>query len=122
MSNFESTTQTSPGWHMTDKLYQFLKNLVQLFLPAFSTLYLTLAGIWNLPYANQIVGSAAALATFLGVLLRISTKSYNASDARFDGALVKTVTEDGVTVYSLELNEDPGIAMDGKTSVSFKVV
>jgi hypothetical protein len=105
---------------MNDMTYGFLKNLVQLFLPAFSTLYLSLAGLWHLPYAQQVVGTAAALATFLGVLLRVSTKAYNANDANYDGSMVVTTTEDGVQLYSLELNGDPG-AMAEKKSVSFKV-
>lgn len=105
---------------MNNKLYNFLKNVVQLFLPAFSTLYLSLAGIWNLPYAQQVVGSATALATFLGVLLRISTKSYNANGANYDGNMVVTTNEEGVLVYSLELNGDPA-DLAGKSAVNFKV-
>jgi hypothetical protein len=105
---------------MNDKTYGFLKNLVQLFLPAFSTLYLSLAGLWHLPYAQQVVGTAAALATFLGVLLRISTKAYNANEANYDGSMVVTTNEEGVQVYSLELNGDPA-DMAGKSVVSFKV-
>lgn len=105
---------------MNDMMYGFLKNLVQLFLPAFSTLYLSLAGLWHLPYAQQVVGTAAALATFLGVLLRISTKAYNANDANYDGSMVVTTNEDGIQLYSLELNGDPS-AMTEKKSVSFKV-
>jgi TRAP-type uncharacterized transport system fused permease subunit len=54
-----------------------LKNLTQLVLPALGTLYFTIAGIWNLPYAEQIVGTITAIVTFLGVLLKISSMNYN---------------------------------------------
>lgn len=62
---------------MSNKTYDMLKNLTQLVLPALGTLYFTIAGIWNLPYAEQIVGTITAIVTFLGVLLKISSMNYN---------------------------------------------
>lgn len=62
---------------MSNKMYDILKNLTQLVLPALGTLYFTIAGIWNLPYAEQIVGTITAIVTFLGVLLKISSMNYN---------------------------------------------
>jgi hypothetical protein len=105
---------------LKDNVYNFLKNLVQIVLPAAATLYLSMAGIWGLPAAEQVAGSMAAIATFIGVLLRISTKAYNASDLSFDGNMIVSESEDGVTLYSLELNGDPE-ALLTKKSVSFKV-
>ena len=46
-------------------------------LPAAGTLYFTLAGIWGLPYGEQVVGTITAVDTFLGVILGISTSQYN---------------------------------------------
>ena len=60
-----------------DKVYDVLKWIVMIVLPAISTLYFALAGIWGLPMAEQIVGTIAAITTFLGVLLGISTAQYN---------------------------------------------
>jgi len=105
---------------LNDRMYEFLKNLVQLFLPAFATFYLTLGETWGLPYGQQVVTTCAALATFLGVLLRVSSKSYNASDSRYDGRLVVTENDEGGALYSLELDDDPE-ALVGKNSVSFKI-
>ena len=62
---------------MSNKTYDMLKNLTQLVLPALGTLYFTIAGIWNLPYAEQIVGTITAIVTFLGVLLKIASMNYN---------------------------------------------
>ena len=62
---------------LPDKIYDVLKWIVMICLPALSTLYFALAGIWNLPMAEQIVGTIAAITTFLGVLLGISTAQYN---------------------------------------------
>ena len=57
---------------MSNKTYDTLK-----WLPAAGTLYFALAGIWNLPYGEQVVGTITAVDTFLGVLLGISAASYN---------------------------------------------
>ena len=63
---------------MNDKVYDVLKEIAQIWLPAIATLYSTLALIWGLPYAEQIVGSIVAIDTFLGAILKISTVKYNA--------------------------------------------
>lgn len=62
---------------MTNKVYDVLKWIAQYFLPAIGTLYFALAGIWGLPYGEQIVGTITAVDTFLGVLLGISSAQYN---------------------------------------------
>jgi hypothetical protein len=61
---------------MSDKLYNILKWIAQIFLPALGTLYFALAGIWGFPYAEQVVGTITAIDTFLGVILGISTYKY----------------------------------------------
>ncbi|MFR8462799.1 MAG: phage holin [Ruthenibacterium lactatiformans] len=62
---------------MTNKVYDILKWIAQYFLPAIGTLCFALAGIWGLPYGEQIVGTITAVDTFLGVLLGISSAQYN---------------------------------------------
>lgn len=61
---------------MSNKVYDVLKVIAQLVLPAIGTLYAALAGIWGLPYAEQIVGTIAAIDTFLGTILQISSYKY----------------------------------------------
>lgn len=61
---------------MKNETYDVLKFIAQIFLPALGTLYFALAGIWNLPYGEQIVGTLTAIDTFLGAILKISTDSY----------------------------------------------
>jgi len=63
--------------YMSNKLYDVLKWIAQLLLPALGTLYFALAGIWGFPYGEQIVGTITAVDTFLGVILGISTANYN---------------------------------------------
>ena len=62
---------------MNNKTYDRLKWIAQILLPAIATLYFAIAKIWNLPYAEEIVGTITAVDTFLGVLLGISTNKYN---------------------------------------------
>ena len=62
---------------MSNKVYNTLKWIAMYLLPAAGTLYFALAGIWGLPYGEQIVGTITAVDTFLGVLLGISTAQYN---------------------------------------------
>lgn len=61
---------------MPDKVYDILKAIAMIVLPALGTLYFALAGIWGWPYAEQIVGTITAIDTFLGVILGISTMQY----------------------------------------------
>lgn len=61
---------------MSNKMYDILKYIAQIILPAIGTLYFALAGIWNFPYAEEIVGTITAIDTFLGVVLGISNSSY----------------------------------------------
>jgi hypothetical protein len=62
---------------LSDKLYNVLKFVAQYLLPGFATLYFGLAKIWNLPYAEQIVGTILAFDAFLGAVLGISVAQYN---------------------------------------------
>lgn len=61
---------------MSNKMYDILKWIAQYLLPALGTLYFAIAGIWGLPYGEQIVGTITAVDTFLGVVLGISSVKY----------------------------------------------
>jgi len=61
---------------MSNKMYDILKEIALVWLPAIATLYFTLAQIWGLPYGEQIVGTIAAIDTFMGAILHISTIQY----------------------------------------------
>lgn len=61
---------------MSNKMYDVLKWIAQLFLPAAGALYFALANIWGLPYGEEIVGTITAIDAFLGVILGISSKAY----------------------------------------------
>ena len=57
---------------MSNKVYDVLKYIALIVLPAIGTLYFAIAGIWDLPYGEQIVGTITAIDTFLGALLGIA--------------------------------------------------
>lgn len=101
------------------KMYDYMKFITQVALPALGTLYFALAGIWGLPAAEEIVGSIVAVDTFLGVLLQISANNYKNSDARFDGT-IGVFENDGKKVFTLNLDSDPE-KLDEKDEVVFKV-
>ena len=65
---------------LNNKVYDILKYIAQIVLPALGTLYFALAQIWKLPLGEEIVGTITAIDTFLGVLLGISSNQYNKED------------------------------------------
>jgi len=65
---------------LSNKTYDIMKWIVTIVLPALSALYWGLSGIWNWPYAEQVVGTIAVVTTFLGALLGISTAQYKKGD------------------------------------------
>lgn len=62
---------------MPNRVYDILKYIAQIALPALGTLYFALSGIWGLPYGEQIIGTIAAVDTCLGVLLGLSSAAYH---------------------------------------------
>lgn len=61
---------------MSNALYDFLKDLALIYLPALATLWLTIAQIWSLPYGEPIAATITAVAVFLGAVLKVSSISY----------------------------------------------
>jgi hypothetical protein len=103
---------------ITGKLYNNLKFLAQIVLPALATLYVTLAGLWGLPATEAVVGTIVAFDTFLGVLLQISASNYNSSTAQ--GTLNIHDSGEG-KMFDLHLEGDPELELEGKDRIVFKV-
>lgn len=59
-----------------NKTYDVLKEVALTILPACSVLYLALAGLWGLPYPQQVSGTIMAIDAFLGAILHVSNKQY----------------------------------------------
>lgn len=105
---------------ITNKQYDVLKNVAQIWLPAAGTLYFTLAQVWHLPSAEQVTASVVAFDTFLGVLLGLSTTAYNKSDEKFQGDLNVITDEEGFKKFRMEFNNDPR-SFEDMEHVAFKV-
>jgi hypothetical protein len=103
----------------TGKLYDVLKYLAQVVFPALGTAYFALAQIWGLPAAQEVVGTIIVVDTFLGVVLQISSTKYNNSDAKYDGTVGVTETEEKLN-YVLNLNDDP-VALKDKDEIRLKI-
>lgn len=70
---------------LNNKVYDVLKWIVMIVLPAVTTAYVGLAAIWGFPYAEEVAKTSAVICTLLGALLGISTAEYNSMpDAAVD--------------------------------------
>lgn len=61
---------------MNSKLYDILKWVCLIVLPATATLYTALSSIWNLPFQQEIPVTITACDAFLGALLGVSSLEY----------------------------------------------
>lgn len=62
---------------INDKLYDVLKWVAMLFLPALAVLVKTIFTVWGIPYGDEIATTIMAVDAFLGAILGISTIQYN---------------------------------------------
>ena len=62
---------------INDKLYDVLKWVVMIVLPALSTAYVGLAAVWGWSLADEVAKSCSVICVLLGALLGISTAEYN---------------------------------------------
>lgn len=61
---------------MSNKLYDILKWVALVCLPALASLYIGLGQFWAIPYPEQIAGTIMLIDTFLGTILGISSINY----------------------------------------------
>lgn len=108
---------------LNNRLYDALKFVAQIALPALGTAYLGLAGYWDLPNPDEVVGTIVVVDTLLGTLLGLSNKQYMNNDGNFAGDLhvVKTEDEGVQTMLAFNPGSSPESLVDQKT-VELKVV
>ena len=61
---------------LKDSVYDVLKWIALICLPALGVAYSALAGVWGWPYADEIARTVNAICVLLGALLGISTAEY----------------------------------------------
>lgn len=108
---------------MTDKAYDNLKWVALILLPALGTLYFALGQIWGLPFVEQVVGTVAALDTFLGLLLNKSSKDFQkvADTPTIIGNIIPLIDKDGSPDgFRLQATVENPIFEEGKLS-AFRV-
>ena len=62
---------------LPNKVYDILKWVALICLPAVAVFYFTIAKIWGLPYEAEIPATINAIAVLIGALIGISNKNYN---------------------------------------------
>ena len=67
---------------MSNKTYDVLKWVALVVLPALTTFYAVLAGIWGLPFAEKIPATIAAVDALLGALLGVSAVKYSKNEVK----------------------------------------
>lgn len=61
---------------MSNKVYNILKYVALIVLPALATLLLGLGELWNIEIMPKIAGTVTLIATFLGAILQVSSAKY----------------------------------------------
>jgi len=103
----------------TNKVYDVLKAIAMLYLPAAATLFYTLAQIWHWHHVDDVMGSITGVIVFLSAILKISTRSYDKTD-KYDGTIDVQTTPEGKKVFQLNVGSDLD-KLDQKEEIWFKV-
>lgn len=106
---------------INNKLYDRLKWVVQILLPGLATFIFAVTSIWGLDFGDKIVGTFAALTTFLGVVIGISNTRYLSDENNFDGDLYISESSVGLPDIHAALNENPSILRD-KAFVTMRIM
>ena len=70
---------------LSNKVYDILKFLVTIGLPATSSLYVGLAKVFGWPYASEVAQTTTLICTFIGTLIGISSYQYWNEQAEVQG-------------------------------------
>ena len=88
-------------------VYDVLKYLALIGLPAFGSFWMVVGGIWNIGHTDEVVKTIVAVATLLGALLVLNQVRWNNSDAKYDGVIdpVTANTQTSDTALNLKVDE-----------------
>jgi hypothetical protein len=108
------------GFNIPDSVYNVLRAIVEVIIPAMTVAYYGIAHAWGLPHADEVAATLAIVSGFLVAILKLSRRVYNALNTSAgpptDGTLV--VSEEGIHGAVLDtLPED----IANKDLVTFKV-
>ena len=69
---------------LPDKVYNVLKYITIIGLPAVTTFFMTIGKIWNIPYTTEIGATLVAITTLIGGLICVSSIQYHYSQGDKD--------------------------------------
>lgn len=94
---------------LNDKVYNFLKWLVVICLPAVGAAYFTLSDLWNLPKSFEVVGTITVIQTFLGGIVGVSSYNYGKTTERHAGVISHTGNDvdTGLPDLAMTVQKDP---------------
>ena len=115
-----SAVEKAGAFALPESLYDAAKDVALIYLPALGALYYTLAAVWGLPAADEVLATIIAVDTFLGVILKISSVSYNNSDKSKDGSLIIDQSDPRKDKYLLDVTTPLEDVADAKT-ITLKV-
>jgi len=104
---------------LSSKAYDVTKKIAQIYIPALATLYFAIAQIWHLPETEEVIGTLAAVDTFLGAILHVSATSYLNDPNRLAGTLRLEPGEDGTNLHISSLDSQKLLT---QPEVTFKMV
>lgn len=64
---------------MDNKIFDIIRFIGEVVLPALGALYFGVARIWGLPYGEMVVGTIACVTTAVGAIVGFSRKKYEDS-------------------------------------------
>lgn len=106
---------------LSNKVYDVLKWVCVIFLPAFGSFYLGLGAIWEeIPDTERVVATVVLLETTLGLLLGVTNVQYARNTDRFAGTIVYEGI-DGPDPKVALVPKDEWKAYQDRDQVSFKI-
>lgn len=101
----------------TKKIYDFLKFMALMVFPAAGALYWALGEIWHFPATEQVIGTLAAIDTFLGAVIGKISKNFEANRPKPDmmGDLIMRQAPNGeILGMRLETHQENPIFQEGQ--------
>lgn len=114
------TPPEQPAFILPDKLYNLIKWFVQIVVPAFSTLYFTLGNQFGWTNVEAVIGTCAAVATFLGVILGLSNHQFN--KVKYWGDVIISEGPEGTIIDHMAFNDVPTGDISKRDEVVLKVI
>lgn len=111
------------GLVLGERTYDRIKFVVTIFLPALGALYAGLAALWGFGYVEQVVGTLAVVATFLGLVMRVSSNNYEppiTDSTPVGGFNLVENPETGKKVVTLDFDRDPA-TLESNEQIVFRL-